>query len=145
LIAEDGITILRVAEPGESASGRRVIRSARPLRTGARLCRVPAGAVDRGDLSASPDLLAALIDAAGGLSLRAWLADALAAGDVDRFARQAAARGSSESAGARRTAVTIALTAERFAQFQAARLAHGVPVAAMVREAVRSALWPNIA
>jgi len=140
VIAPDGQTVERPAEPGEALPAGRVFRSARPVRPGARLCRVPAGAVDRGDLSADPALLAALIESAGGLSLRAWLADALERADVFELAKRAAARGPTESRGARRTAVTIAITAERFAEFQAARSAYGVPVAAIAREAVRSAV-----
>lgn len=141
VIAPDGQTVERPADRGESLPAGRVFRSARPVRPGARICRVPIGAVDRGDLSAAPDLLARLIEAAGGLSLRAWLAQTLDEADAHALARDAASLGASEAKGSRRTAVTIALTPQKFAEFQAARTAYGVPLAAIARQAVRASVW----
>lgn len=139
VLSEDRAQVLREAMRGEALPTNRVLRSARAIRPGAPLCRVPPGASDRGTLSADAQLFAAMVEAAGGLSLRAWLATCLDTADVEAAAAGARARGSTEASGARRTTTTIALTDSAFARFVSARSAYGVTLAAIVRECVRGA------
>lgn len=135
-LVQDG-HVVRALEPGEVAPVGRVLRSVRSVRPGARVCKAPQGAVPRADLYMPPMLVGRVVEAAGGLSVRAWLGDALDRADLDRAVTGAKAEASQRLV---RTAFPLLLTDARHAELKACAAASGVSVQAIARAALELAV-----
>ena len=133
----EGDRVVRPLDVGEAALHAHVLRSVRPVRVGARVCKAPQGARVRADLYLPPMLVGRVVEAAGGLSVRSWLAAALERADLDACAAMA----STEQAGQLvRTAFPLLVTDERYQAIKAHASAVRVSVQALARAALELAV-----
>jgi hypothetical protein len=135
-LVQDG-HVVRALNAGEVAPVGRVLRSVRDVRPGARVCKAPQGAEPRADLYLPPMLVGRVVEAAGGLSVRAWLGDALERADLRRAATEAKAEAYERLV---RTAFPLLLTDARHAELKACAVEAGVSVQALARAALELAI-----
>jgi hypothetical protein len=132
-----GDRVVRPLDVGEVAPNAQVLRSARPVRVGARVCKAPQGARVRADLYLPPMLVGRVLEAAGGLSVRAWIAAALERVDLDTCATMASTGQASQLV---RTSFPLLVTDDRYRDIKAVSSAARISVQALARSALELAV-----
>lgn len=136
-LVEEG-RVVRELAPGERATVGQVLRTARVVTPSARVCKVPTGARPRADLYLHPLHVAHVQRAAGGLSVRAWLADAFASADLS--AVRARLLGMDSDGAVVRTSFPLIVTDARHAELLDVAKGVGLPLQSVARMAIQVAL-----
>lgn len=130
--------VVRELAPGERATVGQVLRTARAVMPSARVCKVPTGARPRADLYLHPVDLARVLRAAGGLSVRAWVADALASADLATLRLRLLHL--DFDGGVTRTSLPLIVTDARHAELLDVAKGVGLPLQSVARMAIEVAL-----